>query len=623
MKQEFMLGCNYWDSVSGTDMWKNWKPDEVEKDLISLNACGVKYLRVFPMWRDFQPVKRLYSYQGSFGEYALGEDEDNLDLNPYGIDMEMIRRFRHFADMADKNGMKLVVSIVTGWMSGRLFVPPALEGRNLINDAEALMWTEKFVKGVVSELKDIKNIVMWDLGNECNCLGLAGSRAEAYTWTAMVRNAIYCTDSTRPISSGMHSLRCDVDGQWQLCDQGLLCDFVTTHPYPSPTINGDVEPFNGMRTTILPTAQSAYYSGIAGKPCIIQESGTFSPTIGNREMSADFARVNILSGYANNIYGYLWWCGMEHLKLTKAPYSWSMMERQLGMVDVDRVPKPVGRSIESMCHVVYDLPTLQEIQREAICVLPREIDKQLVGTSSYILAKQAGFNIAIANCETSIGLSDNYIMPCAKGWQVTYRRTWDFLIDRVFNHGANLLVTYDGGHFTEFEEIFGVKSNGVYRGGSQHTAHFDFGDIAYTTSKDIMIEADSATVLARNELGNPIFTVNNFGKGKVYFLGFALESLAVSLVDGFNPEKNEPFYLIYKHFARELRDKYLVRTDCPFVGITQAMSEEGDTIVCAINYSDKPREPKLEIEQGHKVEVLYGDINVIDKCDGVILKISK
>ena len=311
MDKKFLIGCNYWDSVSGTDMWKKWNPEEVEKDLDALQNIGVKCLRVFPMWRDFQPVRKLYSCAGGFGQYVLGEEEKDITGDEFALDPVMIERFKTFARFAEERGMDLVVSIVTGWMSGRLFVPPALEGKNLISDPEALMWTDKFVRGIVTAFKDIKNIVMWDLGNECNNLSPAKSRYEAYAWTATVRNAILSVDNTREISSGMHGLAAS-GGNWLLQDQGELCDYVTTHPYPSPSIGADTEPYNGLKPTIMPTAQSEYYAGVSGKPCIIQEQGTFSETIGNAEMGADFLRVNVLSALANGFKGYLWWCAMEH-----------------------------------------------------------------------------------------------------------------------------------------------------------------------------------------------------------------------------------------------------------------------------------------------------------------------
>ena len=619
----FMIGCNYWDSKSGTDMWKNWDEAAVREDLAALAKCGVKYLRVFPLWRDFQPVRKLYGWANTTGEYALGEEEACLDDNPCGLDYEMVKRFRTFAEIAKSFDMKLMVSIVTGWMSGRMFVPPAIEGKNLIADPEALMWTERFIRGLVTEIRDLDNIVMWDLGNECNCMCRPSqiNRAQAYTWTAFVRNAICSADPTRPISSGMHGLDAEPAAVWHIADQGELCDMVTTHPYPSPTIKNDIEPYNRIRGVMVPTAQSEYYSGISGKPCMIQESGTFSPAVGNEEMSADFMRANLLSAWANNLTGYLWWCGMEHLTQLKAPYSWSMMERQLGMVYLNKTPKPVGREMARIQQVLAKLPVPGPKDIDAVCVLPRG-EKLVTAEGAYVLAKQAGLNIKIVNCETTIPEADAYIMPCCSGWQVTYRRTWDFLLERVHNHGAKLLVTNNGGHFTQFEEVFGIRSWGMSNG-SAHTAKFDFGEIRYQNTKELKLESIGAEILATNEEGNPIFFRNRFGKGDIYFLDFGVEQYACSFVDGLDPERNQPLYRIYKQFAGDLTDRHVVTTENPFIGLTQSRNEDGSYLVTAINYSDKDRAPQLEIKPGWQAEVLYGGVETIGKCDAAILHVSK
>lgn len=54
---KFMLGVNYWDSRSGTDMWRQFDPEVIRADVRSLADCGVRQMRVFPNWRDFQPVE--------------------------------------------------------------------------------------------------------------------------------------------------------------------------------------------------------------------------------------------------------------------------------------------------------------------------------------------------------------------------------------------------------------------------------------------------------------------------------------------------------------------------------------------------------------------------------------
>ena len=35
----FELGVNYWASANATRMWRDWRPDEIEKDLAALAAA--------------------------------------------------------------------------------------------------------------------------------------------------------------------------------------------------------------------------------------------------------------------------------------------------------------------------------------------------------------------------------------------------------------------------------------------------------------------------------------------------------------------------------------------------------------------------------------------------------
>lgn len=627
----FMLGCNYWDSKSGTDMWKNWDENVIREDLSILETCGVGHLRVFPLWRDFQPVKKLYGGGNSFREYVVGDNDDSLENNPNGLDYKMIARFRKFAEIAKEHKMDLTVSIVTGWMSGRIFVPPALEGKKLCSDPEALMWTNKFVTGLVNELKDIDNIVMWDLGNECNNLGgfsdimmpsPSHSRTAAYTWTALVANSIKVADNTRPIASGMHGLDMRDNGIWRLDDQGRFCDMMTTHPYPSPSIGADREPMNRMRTTIAPTAQSEYYRDLSGKPCMIQEQGSFSTIVGNYEMAAEFMRVNILSAWANNIKGYLWWCAMEHTHLNSTPYSWIPMERSLGLIYADGTPKPMGFEMRKIRDVLEKLPDITQKDIDAVCILAKtdeityERDNSL---GAYVLAKQAGFNIKFAKVETNLPISDVYILPGTATHKYIHKRTWDFLLDRVENHGAKLLITNNNAEFADFEQVFGLRSYGRVCGRT-HTAIFSFGNIDYVSTKDVMLKSIGAEVLAENENGEVIFSRNRYGKGYVYYLGFPLEQYVASLENGFDPEINNKFYKVYELFAGELRENYILKSGSPYIGITQSKNEDGSYIVTAINYMDRIVKPEFCVKDGWEIEVIYGNLDKIDKCNAVVVK---
>lgn len=398
---EFMLGCNYWDSAHGTEMWKHFNSSVIEGDMKALSECGIKYLRVFPNWRDFQPVKQLYQWRMRTAD-CVTADEEKFLADKTGVDRKQIENFCVFADICDKYGIKLIVSVLTGWMSGKMFTPPIVDGKNPISDPSALMWTERYIRGFVSGTKHLKNIIMWDLGNECNCLGESRSREESFVWTAFVRNAIKAADDSRPIASGMHGLVAGEDPVWTISDQGELTDYMTTHPYVSPSVNNDYDPANKMRSTIFPTIQSIYYSDLGGKPVIMQEQNSFTDTTANPDMSADFARVNIMSCISHDIKGHFWWCAHEYFNLDYPPYAWSMMERSLGLLDLNRKPKKVGETICKASKTIRELPfkELSERETDGVCIVSQN-DRWNNASVCMLLAKQAGLDLSFSIGDTA------------------------------------------------------------------------------------------------------------------------------------------------------------------------------------------------------------------------------
>ena len=94
---EFFVGCNYWASHAGTNMWHDWKPEVIDKDFELLAKSKVKVVRAFPLWSDFQPIKMHYTQAGNLKEIRMGED-----LPPFtpegnsGISPVMLERFGEF-----------------------------------------------------------------------------------------------------------------------------------------------------------------------------------------------------------------------------------------------------------------------------------------------------------------------------------------------------------------------------------------------------------------------------------------------------------------------------------------------------------------------------------------------
>lgn len=621
---KYMLGANYWGKDYGTDMWLHYDGEKIREEFKQLSEYGIRMLRVFPNWRDFQPIDKIYSWAGLGGEYINAYTKEPVVGD--GVDMDRIAEFRDFCKAAEEYDIKLIVSVVTGWMSGALFVPPAINGKNIISDHEALMWMRKYIHRFVKELKNEKSIVMWDLGNECNCMGLAQNRAEAYLWTSTVADSIRSEDTTRLISSGMHSLESNPGsiqtstGAWYLEDQGELTDMLTTHSYPSPTVEGDKEPYTRLRMTYLPTAQSLYYAGVSGKPAYLQETGTFSSITGSKEMAAEYMRIQILSTLVNGIDGLFWWCAWDQTHLNSAPYRWSLMERQLGIFEEDRSPKPVAYVMKEMTPVIESLPSpFPRRKADGACILSFNQNRQNMAISSLILGKQAGLDLDVShNLYGDLPDFKFYIMPSVSRWQVIFKQTWDALFKKV-EEGATLCITFNNGHLVDLPEIVGAESKGLM---TNVTHTVKIGDeVLHYGGNELLLNPTTAEVLYKNEEGNPVLLKNKYGKGYVYFVNFDLEGTALGQVDGFN---KDPYYLVYKEVAKEIIEDKPVLVDDRNIGITVNPEDENTCVVTVLNYSDHTISPEIRIKDGWKIkEVLYGNPEAIPGCNGTILRLTK
>jgi len=307
LQKNFLIGCNYWASHAGTKMWEDWDADVVDKDLAVLSQHGIEVLRVFPLWSFFQPIDILYGGGGYKEEYSFGEMQLPYgEAGKSGVNETAMQRFDIFCEIADKYNIKLIVGLITGWMSGRLFVPPALVGRNILTDSECIMWQIKFVKYFVKSNLNKECIIAWDLGNECNGMQANVSREEAWVWTSHISSAIKAVDNKRPVISGMHSL--SPKGTWRIEDQAENTDILTTHPYPLWTPYCDQDPINTMKPLMHSTAETRYYQDIGGKPCFAEEIGSMGPMICSNDVEASFARTALFSLWTNGCNGFMWWC---------------------------------------------------------------------------------------------------------------------------------------------------------------------------------------------------------------------------------------------------------------------------------------------------------------------------
>lgn len=615
---EFMIGCNYWASNAGTEMWKEWSEEAVREDMEILSAHGVEYLRVFPNWRDFQPVMPVYKAKAALVEYRL--EGDRIPENPYFLEETMMERFETFCRIGDEYGMKLIVGLITGWMSGRLFVPSALFDKNLYSDPVALYFQQKYVQGMVTRLKEQKSIYAWDLGNECNCLCPAENRYVAETWTAAIANTIRANDDSRPIISGMHSLGADdQSSSWTIKGQAESCDILTTHPYPLWVKYAYHDRAASYRTAMHGTCETKYYADLGNKLCLAEEIGTMGPMLCSNDRAADFMRVNLFSNWANGSKGVLWWCANEQTDLKTVPYTHNMCEIELGMIDRHRKPKPVLEETGRVAKVLKELPfQLPPAQEDAVCILTKGQEQWGVAYMTYCLAKQAGLNLRFAWCNDKLPDAKLYLIPSTCGINIMPRENYLALKEKVAN-GATLYISNDTGIWAEFEELTGMRVIDSGKFNDHLSMSFDGETIPFTRTVRYELESVGAKVLSFDSQDNPAISENAYGQGKVYYVNFPLEEMLLKQNNAFD----DNFYVIYKKlFCEEIQNK-LAQTDNPYIGITLHPDGTNCAYCVAINYSPREQMVRLKTQKGVVItQVYYGEFSVLKPFEAAVFRIQ-
>jgi len=610
----FAVGVNYWSSHAGTHMWRDWKPEIIEQDFKQLSENGIKVLRVFPLWPDFQPIYQVYAGEGA-NKYIAFKNELPLPLSGPGSDGMSEAEMQHFevmANLAQKYNLKLVVGLITGWMSGQLYVPPALEGKDIMTDPESLVWQQKFVTSFVKRFKNKPSILAWDFGNECNVMQKLGNHHQAYVWSAMLSGAIRAEDKTRPLVSGMHSLQAENDAVWRIIDQAATTDVLTTHPYSLWTKYTSQDGINTMRTILHAAAETRMYGDIGGKPALTEETGVMGPMTGGEKEKVAFVRTALFSNWAHDCMGTFWWCAYDQLSFNYPPYNYASVEAELGLIKEDRTPKPVMLEIKAFSKFIDQLPfkTLAARKTEAVCILTEGQDNWAIAYTSFVLAKQAGFDFQFQKAGQELKDAQLYMLPSLKGIDPFYKDYWFKLLDKV-KAGATLYISLNDAYLPTFTGPLGIELSVNFK--RREKLSFiskllgDSLNFETSAERKYVIDPLKNTVLAKEPDGNPVFLKSAYGKGFIYLLTFPIESNLTTLTGAF--DKGQPPYAnIYKEIAAPLIKERVLTQNNSFIGTTEHSISNNEKVIVLINYSTEDITVFPSIKNGWTtINALYGN----------------
>lgn len=593
----FCMGVNYWASHAGISMWRDFSAQEVEKDFQALKESGMNMVRIFPLWSDFQPVAAANGCANIFREFAFtdGKSLPSSGLGKYGLDEKMVEKFRIVADLAAKYELKLVVALLTGWMSGAMFVPPVLSGKNLISDFQALRVAQMFIKGFVGAMKDHPAIAAWELGNECNCLS-SGSCDCSWNFLHMTTSAIRLADPDRPVYSGMHGGKNYPGKSYNLMMQGELCDALTTHPYPAFTPWCGKSALNTTPAIYHAVAETLFYRGVSGKPAFIEEIGSFGGGYLSEEREEKYIYTVLYSSLAHSIDALLFWCGFSFDRCPdQYPYRWSAMERDLGALDSSRNPGGAAKAMKRFSEELAASPLLAKLpEREVDCcaVLTNLADVWKTAYGCFILSKQAGFEIEFTNIATVDALPESsfYIVPSISSYEVMDIAKYRLLLKKA-EEGATVVFTADSGFLQPFVPVFGCEVD--YRTEDGERLSFTLNGEEFSVQQSItrrLKKADCEVYAEEMIEHSPVIISREYGKGKLFYVNAALENNAL--------EKGNNLYKVYRFLAEKA--ELQLEEKSPEIGITRHKLPDGRLLKLYINYSDSPQDAM----EGNSVKTL-------------------
>jgi hypothetical protein len=125
----------------------------------------------------------------------------------------------------------------------------------------------------------------------------------------------------------------------------------------------------------------------------------------------------------------------------------------------------------------------------------------------------------------------------------------------------------------------------------------------------LQLAPTTATVLGREDDGNPVFTRAAYGKGVIYFLSFPMEQELTTTPGSFHTPDAKPCWQVYEHLAQPFLAERAATKDHPQVGITEHVLADSRRVIVLINYSPEPVPTQLTVVDGWKVsEAWYGQM---------------
>jgi len=350
--EKFLLGVNYWPGEKAMKWWQEYEPAEVRRDFAAVRDLGLRLVRFFLLWEDFQP-------------------------RPDVVSRDAFRALADVMDAAAENDLEAMPTFFTGHMSGVNWLPEwtlasggpddipyrTVSGGEVVDavcgeiytDAKLLTAQEFLVHKVSEAVADHPALWGWDFFNEHSNIRSPVKREIAREWCRRMRRALSGRSRERPVTFGIHQKDLETPTGFRPADVAPHSDLLSAHPYPFYAkwsrggLDAGFAPFVVSLTRAL--SQSAL-------PVLAAELGV--PTHGEGEEASAGGRELFDEMEAGRYFeavlpalaaagavGMLAWCFSDYAPELRGepPFDEAPHELHFGIFHADGSVKPTGEAL--------------------------------------------------------------------------------------------------------------------------------------------------------------------------------------------------------------------------------------------------------------------------------------
>ncbi|NTU72265.1 MAG: cellulase family glycosylhydrolase [Coriobacteriia bacterium] len=481
-------------------------------DLDLLHGARFGLVRVFVSWRVLEPQVSRY-------------DEDAL---------------QHLADIIASirtHGMQAIVCFFADDSHSDLVDVAWGVRRDPRTDGYLIQREVSLVQEVIRQLRGDAGVFAWQLANEAFLSGFT-EKHELDEWTRILREAVREVDPKRPIALGADAetlMRATgVDAR----DAIATCEFSVSHVTAAYRAYAAEGPVTSGPSTYL----EAFLLHLAdrGNPIVSDDAGVLSLDFSPVEEAAAL-RTSLWTALANRSAGVLARRLRDLATERREPYFVDPFESLVGVTDSYGQPKPSFTEMQSFVRSVARIDLKHHVpapERTAV-IMPAERFNPLPDLASLVDprsclaaftgAKRAHLPVTVAYETDDLSAYSVLILPSAFN---LLDDTWERLTEFVQAGGA-LVLSYGGGDaHPGIRELFGVEfrgDDGPRELFSCRVAHADVlgalesFDARFAVSNFAQLGGGSATIVATDEQGSPLLTVNAVGQGRAVYIAAPIE----------------------------------------------------------------------------------------------------